>query len=119
MVGGRAVPQGTAVPLPAGRPAPSHEPTPRRKDRIADGDDAPGAARDLLLHRLDPATGDCTACGQPCPCPHANAAAWVLAQAGHWDQPPPCPTPDTRQARPRLPWRALARALQRRRRPTA
>jgi hypothetical protein len=82
------------------------------------GDDVQSAARDLLLHRLDPATARCAACAAPCPCPHANAAAAVLARAGHWDQPRPGPSPQTRPVWRRFAWQTLSSALQRRRSPT-
>lgn len=118
MAGDRGVPRSAATPHPTERSA-RRDPIPPRHDQVAGGDDVPAAARDLLLHRLDPATGDCMACGQPCPCPHANAAASVLAKAGHWKQPPlnPVPETQTRPTQPRRPWRALSRALLRRGRP--
>lgn len=119
MAGDRTAPQDAATPPPAGQPTTSHGPAQPQNDQVAAGDDVPAAARDLLLHRIDPATGDCTACGQPCPCPHANAAASVLARAGHWNQPPPSPVPDTRTrpVRLRRPWQVLSCALLQRRKP--
>jgi hypothetical protein len=39
----------------------------------------------LLLHRLDPASEGCAACGRPSPCATSQDAAEVLALAGAWN----------------------------------
>lgn len=39
----------------------------------------------LLLHRLDPASEGCAACGRPSPCATSRDAAEVLALAGAWN----------------------------------
>jgi hypothetical protein len=78
--------------------------------------DVTGAARELERHRLDKDTGDCTACGLPCPCPHANTAAAVLARAGLWNQPPLDPAPVAGHACLGRLRRALTRILHQRRR---
>ena len=67
------------VPPPAGdRPVP---------------DDPVAASAVLLIHRLDTATSACAGCGQPCPCPSADAAARVLASSGMWRAAPFTPFP--------------------------
>lgn len=53
---------------------------------------APGESLDLtrarvllLLHRLDPASAGCAACGRPSPCATSRDAAETLALAGAWN----------------------------------
>jgi hypothetical protein len=42
----------------------------------------------LVVHRLDPRTGRCAACGADCPCPPALDAGRILVQAGAWNTVP-------------------------------
>jgi hypothetical protein len=39
----------------------------------------------LLLHRLDPASEGCAACGRPSPCATSQDAAHLLAATGAWN----------------------------------
>jgi hypothetical protein len=49
----------------------------------------------LVLHRLDRAQRCCCTCGQSAPCPAAQDAAQVLADAGAWNTMPLEPTPES------------------------
>jgi hypothetical protein len=42
----------------------------------------------LVLHRLDPQAGRCSACAQDAPCEDSQQAAWILAEAGAWNTVP-------------------------------